>query len=60
MTVAELMKELETRHPSDVVCIDTRGFARGIFPIGDTIRNAQIEMLRENYFTVVLHADKWP
>jgi hypothetical protein len=64
MTVAELINQLAAYDPSRVVCIDTLGFHRGVFPMADEIGTYDDVTLAatrgEGYSIVVLMPSEWP
>lgn len=62
MTVQELRDILTWYDPTDLVTINTLGFHRGVFPIGDETHAAHMDPAPdgETYHCLVLAPSNWP
>jgi hypothetical protein len=65
MTVDELRVILNSMEDTDLVCIDTNGFHRGVFPVDDDVKRTDLKIASsvntvETYHCVVLYPSNWP
>lgn len=61
MTAAELIAELAELDPTTLVVIDTLGFARGVFPADDEIREMIVSAGSARQMrSIALFPSRWP